>query len=295
MHSFYEGTMDQTYLHHMECLLRVLVYIEEHLGEELALEHLARIAHISPYYFHRLFHAYMGETLSEYVTRLRMQRATEKLSYTDAAVTEIAFDVGYETPSSFTKVFNQIMGESPRAFRKAMRPAVEAMIKRVSQSSHIPLTPKYVERKDEEVLFVRKVGPYSETPWQGFDALLAFLEQEQVRKDEIKAFYSMGLDDPQFVPSSKCRFDACVAVKRRAMPKGTVGLKTLPGGRFAVFVHKGSYNEIESFFQRIFASWYPSANIILADAPPFCEHIGLGDDRIPLSERITHLYIPLEE
>ncbi len=67
--------MDETYLHHMECILRVLVYIENHLSEELFLNKLAKIAHISPYYFHRLFHAYMGETLSDYVTRLRMQRA----------------------------------------------------------------------------------------------------------------------------------------------------------------------------------------------------------------------------
>lgn len=286
--------MDETYLHHMECILRVLVYIENHLSEELFLEKLAKIANISSYYFHRLFHAYMGETLSDYVTRLRMQRASEKLNYTDAAVTEIALEVGYETPSSFTKVFNQIMGESPRAFRKSMRPVVEAMLKRVPQeSSGTPLVPKYIERREEEVLFVRKVGPYAETPWRGFDALLAFLKQEKVSKDEIKAFYSMGLDDPQFVPLSKCRFDACVALKKRHIPKGEVGLRKLPGGKCAVFVHKGTYNEIEAFFQKIFTTWYPSANITLADVAPFCEHLELGDESVPMTERTTHLYIPL--
>lgn len=287
--------MNETYLHHMECILRVLVYIEKHLREELYLDKLAKIAHISPYYFHRLFHAYMGETLSDYVTRLRMQRASEKLNYTDAAVTEIALEVGYETPSSFTKVFNQVMGESPRTFRKSMRPVVEAMFKRVPQEFLEPLVPKYVERKEEEVLFIRKVGPYAETPWQGFSDLLAFLKQERVSKEEIKAFYSMGLDDPHFVPLSKCRFDACVALKKRHVPKGEVGLKTLSGGKCAVFIHKGSYNEIEAFFQKIFTTWYPTANITLADIAPFCEHLELGDESVPMAERTTHLYIPLEE
>lgn len=288
--------MNETYLHHMECILRVLVYIEKHLSEELSLDALAKIAHISPYYFHRLFHAYMGETLSDYVTRLRMQCASEKLNYTDAAVTEIALEVGYETPSSFTKVFNQVMGESPRAFRRSMRPIVEAMLKRVPEDvSGTPLIPKYVERKEEEVLFVRKIGPYTETPWQGFRALLAFLQQEKVSKEEVKAFYSMGLDDPQFVPASKCRFDACVALKKEPIAKGEVGVRTLPGGKCAVFVHKGSYHEIEAFFQKIFRTWYPTAEITLADVAPFCEHLEVGDENVPMAERTTYLYIPLVE
>ena len=85
-------------------------YIEDHLDETLLLEKLAEIARISPYYFHRLFRAYMGETLAEYVQRIRLQRAQEKLRYSDTSITEIAMDVGYESPAAFTKVFNQIMG-----------------------------------------------------------------------------------------------------------------------------------------------------------------------------------------
>lgn len=280
--------MNETYLHHTESILRVLVFIESHLSEELNLDKLAKIAHISPYYFHRLFHAYMGETLSDYVTRLRVQRASEKLNYTDSTVTDIALDVGYETPSSFTKVFNQVMGSSPSAFRKSMRPALDLILKRISPS--LAQEPKYVERKEEKVLFIRKIGSYEETPWQGFQQLLQFLTQENL---SIKTFYSMGLDDPNIVPKEKCRFDACVALKNECTPKGDVGIKILPAGRYAVFVHKGSYAEIETFFQKIFATWYPSANISLSDAPPFCEHLELGDENIPMTERTTHLYIPL--
>lgn len=285
--------MNNTYLHHMECLLRVLVYIENHLGEELPLDKMAKIAHISPFYFHRLFHAYMGETLSDYVTRLRMQRASEKLNYTDVAVTEIALEMGYDSPSSFTKVFNQILGKSPREFRKLMRPIVEGMLRRVPQEAS--LCPKYVERNAEEVLFVRKVGPYAETPWEAFDVLLGYLKQENISREQIKTFYSMGLDDPQFVPLSKCRLDACVALKRRPVPKGEVGIKTLPGGKCAVFEYKGHYNGIEAFFHRIFRTWYPTAKIALSDAPPFCEHSEVGDESIPLADRTSYLYIPLEE
>ena len=102
-----------TYAYHMGRILKVLVYIESHLDEELSLEKMAKIASISPFYFHRLFRGLVGEPLAEHVKRLRLQRAAERLQYSDTAITDIALDLGYESPSAFTKVFNQVMGKSP--------------------------------------------------------------------------------------------------------------------------------------------------------------------------------------
>ncbi len=287
--------MTQTYLQHMQSILRVLVHIEKNLSEELCLEKLVRIAHISPHYFHRLFHAYMGETLHDYVTRLRIQHASEKLNHTNATVTEIAFEAGYETPSSFTKAFQQLIGESPRSFRKSMRQSIETMLARIPHdASEKSLLPQYIKRQDEEVLFVRTIGPYSKTPWEGFKHLLTWLQKKNISKEDIKAFYSMGLDDPHFFPASKCRFDACVVLKGKNIPEGDVGLKIIPGGKCAVFTHHGSYSEIETFFQKLLISWLPTANINFADTAPFCEHLDLGDAAVPMTERTTYLHIPLE-
>ena len=60
---------------YQERMLRVLVHIQQHLDEELALEALARIACFSPYHFHRIFRGMLGESLQEHVRRLRLQRA----------------------------------------------------------------------------------------------------------------------------------------------------------------------------------------------------------------------------
>ena len=67
-------------------ILRVQLFIEEHLDEELALEQLARLAHFSPYHFHRVFRAMVGETVGEHVRRLRLERAALRLSSTDRPV-----------------------------------------------------------------------------------------------------------------------------------------------------------------------------------------------------------------
>ena len=284
-----------TYAYHIGCILKVLVYIEDHLDIELSLEKMAKIAHISPYYFHRLFRAYMGETLAEYIKRLRLQRAMERLQYSNIPITDIALDLGYESPSAFTKVFQQLLGQSPRQYRKLMQPRVKAIIKQTipHNKEKIMLKPEYVNRKEESILFIRRVGDYKDTPTQAFQMLVQFLQDSAISSEKILTYYSVGLDDPQIVERSKCRFDACVALKEEVAPKGEVGQKTLPKGRFAVFTHRGPYSELESAFDTIFRLWYPTSQEHLADAAPFCEHIRAWDCSIPNQERITKLYIPL--
>src|SRR5436305_15102724 len=118
----------------MSCILGALIYIEEHINETLELDVLAKIARISPYYFHRLFRVYINETVADYVKRLRLQRAAGALQYSNSPITEIALNIGYETPSSFTKVFNQVMGQSPRLYRKTMQPLLKAIMERTRSS-----------------------------------------------------------------------------------------------------------------------------------------------------------------
>lgn len=273
---------------HIGFILKVLVYIDEHLHEPMPLEQMAKIAHISPFYFHRLFQAYVGKTLAEYVKELRLQRAEEQLRYSDKAITEIAFDVGYETPSAFSKMFQQMMQKSPRRYRQLMQPVMEAMSRNTVLTAHQKemLQPSYVVRKERPVLFVRRIGDYAATPFLAFEALERFLAEEGVTQEQIVSFYSIALDDTNIVEREKCRFDVCVELKHRILPKGEFGEKMLRGGRFALFLHRGPYSAIEESFRAIFLSWYPSSSVVLANAPPFCE--------MTQDPHQTKLYIPLE-
>lgn len=284
-----------TYAYHMECILKVLVYIESHLDKELSLEKLAKIANISPFYFHRLFRAYLGETLAEHIKRLRLQRAAERLQYSEATITDIALDLGYDNPSSFTKVFNQVMGKSPRQYRKAMQPLLHEIMKRTISGNKpkIALKPEYVWREDEIVLFVRVIGDYNATSTIAFEKLVKFFRETSITKTQVKAYYSIGMDNPQLVERSKCRFDACASLQDRISPKGEVGQKVLQGGRFAVFTHHGLYSELEDAFDEIFLHWYSISKEQIADAIPFCEHINACDASIPFEDRVTKIYIPL--
>ena len=97
-------------------MLRVLQHIEEHLDEPLDLPTLAAVAHFSPFHFHRLFAAWMGETLGDYLRRRRLQTAATFLDLQPRlTVLEAALSVGFGSGEAFTRAFRAFFGCSPTA------------------------------------------------------------------------------------------------------------------------------------------------------------------------------------
>jgi len=90
-------TREETVLHHRERLNAVLLHIQENIDAALTVETLADIAGFSPFYFHRIFAAYLRETTSDYVRRIRLDWAARRLILSNDLVTQIALEAGYET------------------------------------------------------------------------------------------------------------------------------------------------------------------------------------------------------
>src|SRR6188474_34415 len=100
-------------------------HIAMHLDDALELEALARVACLSPFRFHRVFRGMVGETPLELTRRLRLERAAWRLRDKERAVTEIAFDAGYETHEAFTRAFRSSYSTSPSGFRHRKHPRIE--------------------------------------------------------------------------------------------------------------------------------------------------------------------------
>ena len=88
---------------------------------ELDVEALAASAFLSRAHFIRSFRAAFGETPHRYLQRRRLERAMAMLRETDKPVTEICFDVGFASLGSFSRTFSEVLGSSPRAYRKSSR------------------------------------------------------------------------------------------------------------------------------------------------------------------------------
>ena len=102
---------------YLERVNRAIDYVTAHLSEPLKLEDVAKVAHFSPYHFHRIFRTVVGETLHDFVKRVRLERAVYLMSHADGQpLTAIALACGFGSSSDFSRRFRQQFGVSPRAF-----------------------------------------------------------------------------------------------------------------------------------------------------------------------------------
>ena len=109
---------------------RVTDHIERHLAERLTLEELARVACFSPFHFHRVFTACVGETLYQFILRLRLERAANQfLQNPGKSVTAIALDCGFGSSAAFARAFRAGFGASASAWRAGGRKDREAIRK----------------------------------------------------------------------------------------------------------------------------------------------------------------------
>jgi transcriptional regulator GlxA family with amidase domain len=99
-------------------MLRARDAMDRAYGEPLDVPTLARIAYLSEAHFIRTFRATFGETPNRYLQRRRVERAMFLLRSTDRSVTDICMDVGFSSLGTFSRVFKEIVGEPPSAYRR---------------------------------------------------------------------------------------------------------------------------------------------------------------------------------
>jgi len=92
-------------------------FIEEHHTEDLSLGQVAQTVHTSIFYFCKLFKKVTGINFTEYVSRTRAEKAKNLLLNPNLRVSEIAYEVGFQSLTHFNRVFKKIVGESPTEYR----------------------------------------------------------------------------------------------------------------------------------------------------------------------------------
>lgn len=101
-----------------DTIRKAITYIDQHLKDELSLKDVAAHVHLNPSYFSVLFKEQVNLNFSEYVTRRRIQRAKELVISTNLPIGEIAEEAGYKTAKYFIKIFRELEGMTPSAYRK---------------------------------------------------------------------------------------------------------------------------------------------------------------------------------
>ena len=110
---------------HHEAVERVISMMHARLDEPLTLQEMSRIAYISPCHFNRIFRQITGIPPNQYFYALRLETAKRLLLTTDTSVTDVCFDVGYNSLGTFIRRFTGLVGLSPSRFRSLARHASE--------------------------------------------------------------------------------------------------------------------------------------------------------------------------
>lgn len=274
---------------------QVLDHIDRHLDQPLDLAAVAAVAHFSPFHFHRVFAAWMGETPGDYLRRRRLEVAALMLAAKrQAPVLGIALEVGFGSGEALARAFKQHFGQSPSAWRRdtparwaaelqqhRRRPATtqrkldqagladtgdhallvhkEEFFMQVS-IQHLPAT---------RIAYMRHIGPYGEAVGRFWKE--TFLPWRSAQGLDSAACYGIGHDDPSVANPAKCRYDACVAVPADFRAAAPVNLADLPGGRYAVARFEGTVADVGRAWTELLRDWLPASGLQI-DARPVLEH-----------------------
>jgi AraC family transcriptional regulator len=100
---------------------RAIAYMRDHLDQDISVQDLAAVVHLSRFHFCRAFRLATGSTPHETLTRLRIDESRRLLASSNQSISEIALPVGFQTPSAFAGCFRKTVGKTPRAYRRSQR------------------------------------------------------------------------------------------------------------------------------------------------------------------------------
>ncbi len=286
----YMETKKTTREEYQKCVNAVVDYINLHLGEEIDLKSLAKISHFSPFYFHRIMKAFLGEPVGTFIVRTRTETAARLLRYTDLPIADIAYRIGYSSSSSLSKAFKQFYGISPLEYRNnknfvIMKPAII--------HSELKLKREIKELPVRNMIYIRLFGDYKLNDYCGtWMRLQQFVQEEKLPMGEVMP-YCIFHDDPKVTPIEKLRTDVCMVMPAAVTPKGNIGFKQLPAGRYAIFLYKGSYEHLQSVYDTIYGKYIPEMECTFRDEASAERYLNHPADTAP-DELLTEIYIPIE-
>lgn len=304
---------------------RALDYIEAHLDGDLALEEIARAAFFSPYHFHRIFSALMGETVSQFVQRIRLEKAASLLrAHPRRPVTRVALEVGYANHAAFSRAFRATFGQTPSDWRK---PPSEAFSKigteegkeckdqagpegyssttsmdedehrkrREEMADELKMDVRVEDLPEVTVAYIRHVGPYagdSELFQNLFERLFQWAGPRNLLRFPETQILSIYHDDPSVTEEAKLRTSVGISVPQDTDISGEIGKMNLPAGRYAQARFELEPHQYEAAWNTVYGGWLPDSGYQPAEGLPFERYLNDPKDH-PQGKHIVEICLPV--
>jgi AraC family transcriptional regulator len=309
---------------------RVIDYIEANIDKDLSLAELANVALFSPFHFHRIFKAMVGETLNGFIQRLRLEKAADKLVVNPKkSITEIAFECGFSSSSTFARSFREAFNMSASDWRsgghfqysknseaksKESKSVgnirqdfythsyyIENMTKqmwRVEMKTNKELITN-VEVKDMpemHVAYIRHIGPYAgdeQLFGKLFNKLFSWAGPRGLLRFPETKVITIYHDNPEITDESKLRTDVCITVPTNAKVDGEIGKSIIPAGKYAIAHFEIRPDQYGDAWNAVYGGWLPESGYQPDDRP--CFELYLNDPKEhPEGKHIVDIYAPVK-
>jgi AraC family transcriptional regulator len=275
---------------------KVCDYIDQNLNESLDLESLSSIAAYSKFHFHRVFTAYTGTSVSQYITLARLRRASFRLAFESGLrVTDIAYEAGFDSPEAFARAFKREIGQSPRDFRKEPKwPEWHRRLQRRELEGEAFMNAiDIIDFPDTKIAYLTHFGP----PTKVYDTAKIFIEWRKATElspVKTKKTFGIAYANPRTCEPSEFRWDVCGEVERDVPPNEFgVQTSTIPKGACAVLRHKGSHDTIERSVCQMYNEWLPDSGYETRDFPCFFHYLNFIFE-VDECDLLTDIYLPVE-
>lgn len=245
--------MNTSQKEYIQRINRVIDYIYAHPEEELSLTKLANVALFSPFHFHRIFSAFVGETLNDFVKRIRLEKAARLLLLeAEDSITEIAEHCGYSNPSAFSRAFKRhfnISAQNYRSLHLEQSSKNSTVVSKISQAKDAHKdyicnvnnkTPNSMKSKMEikempalNLVCCKHIGPFEQIG-QAYKKLIQWAAPRGLMSQANVKTCTVYHDDPKVTDINKLRQSACITIEGDVKTEGEISTLTIPSGMHAV-------------------------------------------------------------
>lgn len=253
---------------YLRALEQAIIYIENHLGEAVTVEDVARAAGYSYYHLTRQFSAVLGESVGSYFKKRRLADSAKELLYTDKRIIDIALEHGFASSEAFSRAFKAAYQVSPYVYRKnrldlfiSAKDRLEPELLR-HRAQNITVHPRLADLPEIKAAGLRGQTNLRNNTlpqlWQKFNAMAAAIPNRVAPGRGFGICEACREGNTIYNMNGDVVFSEVAAVEvsgYEGLPEPFVS-KTIQAGRYAVFTHKGSLASLPKTFDYIWGTWF---------------------------------------